>query len=337
MKVISEERTVNYPPPTSDAAPRLGIDLGGTNMQAALVDERSAILARTWRPTRAHEGSEAVLGRIEEAVREVCGKAGCDLNGIPAVGIVSPGGIDHASGVVLDAPNLGWTDLPLRELLQSRLGRPVVVENDVNGAVWGEYMATRQENAAARDLLGVWVGTGVGGGLILNGALHHGPLSTAGEIGQTVFAPHEPTGLRTVEDHASRTGYSRFIRQQLDSFPDSVLRAAVDAETGVVPAPELQRAWMGGDQLARRTIDGMTAALGVAIANTVTLLALDRVVIGGGVTEALGEPFLDAIRAVFGENVFPARGRSCSLSMTKLEADAGLIGAALLARTEGGP
>ncbi|TVQ55589.1 MAG: ROK family protein, partial [Phycisphaerales bacterium] len=293
--------------------------------------------ARTWRPTRAHEGSEAVLGRIEEAAREVCEKAGCDLAGIPAVGIVSPGGIDRASGVVLDAPNLGWTDLPLRELLQSKLGRPVVVENDVNGAVWGEYMAAREEDAEGSDLLGVWVGTGVGGGLILNGAIHHGPLSTAGEIGQTVIAPHEPTGLRTVEDHASRTGFSRFIRQQLESLPDSVLRAAVDAETGVVPAPELQRAWMGGDELARRTIDRVTNALGVAIANTVTLLAIDRVVIGGGVTEALGEPFLDAIRGVFEANVFPARCRSCSLQMTRLEADAGLIGAALLARTEARP
>ncbi len=317
-----------------DSSLCLGIDLSGTNLQAALVDEQNVIHARSWRRTLAREGSEAVLGRIEEAARDVCAEAGCELAAIPAVGIVSPGGIDHASGVVLDAPNLGWTDLPLRDLLQKRLGRPVIVENDVNGAAWGEFTARQGRDAAAGDLLGVWVGTGVGGGLILNGAIHHGPFSTAGEIGQTVIAPQERTGSRTVEDHASRTGFSRFIRGQLEVADDSVLRAAVDPETGIVPAPEFQRAWTGGDDLAGRTVARMSTALGTAIANTVTLLAIDRVVIGGGVTEVLGEPFLRLIRAVFEENVFPERCRSCALELTRLEADAGLVGAAMLARAE---
>ncbi len=131
------------------------------------------------------------------------------LDDISAIGVAAAGAIDIPRGVVLEAPNLGWHDVPLRDLLAGKLGRPVALDNDVNGAVWGEYHlgAGRGHD----DLLGVWVGTGVGGGLVLDGRLHHGQFFTAGEIGNTVMNPTGGPGERTVEDLCSRTAMKRVL------------------------------------------------------------------------------------------------------------------------------
>ena len=192
-----------------------------------------------------------------------------------------------------------------------------MLDNDVNGAIWSEH----QLGAAAGrgDLLGIWVGTGIGGGLVLNGSVYHGDLFTAGEIGHTVLMPDGAPGARTVEDLCSRTG----IHRQL---------AAGGADAEKLDTPALVRAYEDGDAQVVRIIDAGAVYLGVAIANMVTVLALPAVVIGGGITEAFGAPYLDRIRASFEEHVFPEQNRRCVLSMTELAADAGLLGAALLAR-----
>src|SRR6185503_21161577 len=208
----------------------IGIDLGGTNMQVGVVDARNRIIGREGKKTKSEEGQAHVISRIVRAVNQACDDARVNLKDIAAVGIAAPGAIDIPRGVVLEAPNLKWYNTPLRDLLSKRLKCPVVVDNDVNGAVWGEFIlgaGAKPPGADAEnggDVLGVWMGTGVGGGLVLNGRLFYGEFFTAGEVGQTVLFPHGDKGRRTVEDFCSRTGISRTIQERIGKYPKSALQ-----------------------------------------------------------------------------------------------------------------
>ncbi len=316
----------------------VGIDLGGTNMQIGVVDHRNRIIGRDRRKTLGHEGFPRTVRRIAEGVQAACTEADVSIKQIDAVGIAAPGAIDIPRGIVLDAPNLRWKNAPLRTVLSRLLGRPVVVDNDVNGAVWGEFVlgagrpirskAKKQPNSS---VLGVWLGTGVGGGLVFDDRLYHGPLFTAGEVGQTVLFPEGRKGRRIVEDFCSRTGMSRTVGMGLKNHSKSMLRAAFE-ETGIVDSRTLAAAYRKRDNLAVQVIDEAADLLGISIANWVTVLSLDLVIVGGGVAEALGAPFLKRVRSSFEKDVFPARCRKARLVLTQLEDDAGLLGAALLAR-----
>lgn len=315
----------------------VGIDLGGTNMQVGVVDARGRIIGREGKKTKSEEGQAEVINRIVRAVNQACDDARVTLKDIAAVGIAAPGAIDIPRGVVLEAPNLKWYDAPLRDILQKRLKRPVVVDNDVNGAVWGEFVLgagkiARRADGEGGDVLGVWMGTGVGGGLVINGRLFYGEFFTAGEVGQTVLFPNGGPGRRTVEDFCSRTGISRTIQERIKKYPKSILHEITEGTGKITGSKQLARAYRHKDPLAVSVVDESADLLGVAVANWITVLALDTVIIGGGVTEALGAPYLARIRQSFKKHVFPKRCQKCRLVMTKLKDDAGLLGAALLAR-----
>ncbi len=307
----------------------IGIDLGGTNAQIGVVEGARSLAARIGIKTKAGEGCEAVLDRLAEGIAKVCEQASARLDDIVAVGIAAPGAIDMPNGVVLEAPNLGWHNVPLRDFLVQRIGRPVVVDNDVNAAAWGEFRLGAAQGEA--DCLGVWLGTGVGGGIILNGRLHHGSLFTAGEFGQQVILPEESHGRRFIEDHCSRTGMSRLIRAWSVEFPDSKIASHNQSRGFITSNESLASAWNAGDALATKIVEHAARLLGVGIANAVTLLAVGCVVIGGGVTESLGQSFVNLVRQSFDAEVFPQANRRCRIVMTTLAEDAGLLGAAMLA------
>lgn len=318
---------------TSTASPAplvIGIDLGGTNMQFGVVNAGNEIIGRAKKKTKAAEGFDRVVDRLVEGATDAAREAGVDLQDIAAVGIASAGAIDAPNGVVLDSPNLGWRDVPFRDILRKRFNRPVVLENDVNGAVWGEYQLGAGKGGG--DVLGVWVGTGVGGGLVLNGRIYHGSFFTAGEIGHTIIDPHAPPGLAKLEEQCSRTGMSRLILARLHFYADSMLHESVDRRSGITGSKMLARAYEAKDALTVDVVHRAADLLGQSIANWVTVLALETVIIGGGVSEALGKPYLQRIRASFEKWVFPDRCRQAKLIPTMLLDDAGLLGAALLAR-----
>jgi glucokinase len=310
--------------------PVIGIDLGGTNMQVGVVARDSSILARAKHKTLADLGKTGVIERIVDSAREVCAEAGLRMTRIGALGIAAPGAIDIPRGIVLEAPNLKWVNVNLRMELKKRLGIPVILDNDVNAAVWGEFKLGAGRKVD--DLLGVWIGTGVGGGLVLDGRLHHGPFFTAGEIGQTIIMPDGKRGSRTIEDFCSRTGMSQIIQRRLRKHPRSILHGLTDTVTRQTGSKGLAMAYRQKDELAMDIVNRAAHLLGIVIANMVTMLAIKRVVVGGGVTEQLREPFLKKVRASFTEHVFPDRCKKCEIVYTKLEENAGLLGAALLAR-----
>jgi glucokinase len=313
----------------SDKKPVAGVDLGGTNMQIAIVDRDDKILARAKRKTKPDEGRDAVVQRIADAVEEAATGAKLKMSDLAAIGIGAPGAVDPKDGVVLEAVNLRWNDVNLADLLKKRTGLTTFVDNDVNVAVYGENQLGAGEKSS--DLLGVWIGTGIGGGLILNGALYYGTFLTAGEIGHTVLFPGNPPGSRSLENNCSRTAIADRLARLIRANRKSAITSLVDGDLTQIKSGVIAKAYEKEDPLTMEVIDNAADMIGIAIANCVTLLSLGRVVLGGGLTEAIGAPLVERVRKAARQYVFPEKARNVKIVGTKLLDDAGAVGAALIA------
>lgn len=307
-----------------------GIDLGGTNIQAAIYDTaKKEIVIRDGTKTKATEGSDAVLGRIAKICNKLMDKANLKPEEIAGLGIGAPGAIDFDHGLVLDAPNLGWVDYPLQKELSKLLPFQVVIDNDVNVGAWGEYKAGAGKGYD--DQMAVFVGTGVGAGIILNGKVYSGARHTAGEIGPTIIAGRGSLGHRTVEDLASRTAMVRRIRHMIEYNHPSVVKDIVEGDLTRIRSKVIAQAFEKGDALTVEIVEDAARYIGMAIANAVTLMSLPCIVLGGGASEALGKPWLKLVRASFEQHVFPDKLKDTKIVLSELEDNAGPIGAALLA------
>ncbi len=312
----------------------IGIDLGGTNAQIGLVDSCGQVVERLHMPTKAEDGSKHTITRLAEGIHAVCAAAaGTTPDAASAIGIGAAGSIDAATGTIVEAPNLRWTNVPLASMLHKELGDlPIVIDNDVNAAIAGEaaYGAARNE----RDVLGVWVGTGIGGGIILDGNLIRGPLGSAGEIGRTLLLSASPIGMQRLEDICSRASITRRLHELIQTNHPTSLRDALLASDNprAFPAKLVAEAYAAGDELVRTVIDEAADLLGRGIASACTLLGTPLVVMGGGLTEALGQPYVDAIGASCNHHVLPRLQGHMRFCITALGPDAGIIGAATLSR-----
>ncbi len=308
-----------------------GVDLGGTNIQVGILSADGRVLGRCKRKTKASEGRDEVVRRVLESIQRALDEARIPRDRLFAVGVGAPAVVDFDKGLVVKAGNLGWEDVPLRAILSEQLRVPVALDNDANCAAWGEAQL-----GAARgreNLLAVWVGTGVGGGLLLGGRVWRGPRLTAGEIGYVVLFPNGQPGMMTVEDICSRTGMVNALRRLLPAHPESVLHRLIAEkadESGAISSSMIARAYEKDDELVRKVVDRSAELLGGAIANLVTVLSIDCVVLGGGVTEALGEPYVARVRKGFDRVVFPSSLRRIDFLASTLNDDAGMLGAAML-------
>ena len=309
--------------------PVIGIDLGGTNMQIGAVNVAAKIVGRAKKKTRATEGLKAVVERLCEGVAEACGEAGLKVKDCAALGIGAPGAIEPHDGVVINAPNLGWRDVQLADILRKKLGIPVVVDNDVNVAVLGEHRLGAGKNVS--DMMGLWLGTGVGGGFIFNGELYYGANFSAGEVGHTMLFPYNPPGSRKVEDNCSRTAVVARILGLCRNHK-SIIPELADGNLSEVRAKTVSMAYNRKDKVTVDVINNVAELLGIVCANYVTALSLPMVVLGGGLTEALGEALVKPVREHTRRLVFPESLRSVEVLGTRLESDAGLLGAAIMAR-----
>lgn len=326
--------------------PIVGVDLGGTNVQIGVVDPAGHIIGRARLKTRAEEGQAAVIGRIVGGIREACEEAQVAPAQLGGVGIGAPGAIDPTAGVVIEAVNLRWNNTPLAKLIKDKLrpGGRVVLDNDVNAAIYGEWRMGAAQGA--QDVLGVWVGTGIGGGLILNGRMYSGGFFTAGEIGHTTLIPGAPLGRRSFEQNCSRTAIVERLIALLKANQKSKLLDYVeikdskahrdDEKYRKVGSKTIAQAFTNKDRLTVQVVEEVARLVAIPIANMVTVLSLPKVVLGGGFTEALGEPFVKLVREDVRELVFPARCKAVEVVASLLEDDAGLLGAAMLARDSAG-
>lgn len=314
----------------------LGIDLGGTKILAAVVDEEGTLLADEKKATRAEGGPEVVIERIVEVAKEAIAESGVRPSTVIATGIGAPGPVDSDQGIVYSPPNLPqWEEVPLGPRLSKALGMPVFVDNDVNLGTLGEYISGAGQGS--QHMVAIFIGTGIGGGLIVDGQLHRGFRGAAGEIGHMTVVPNGPLcgcGRQgCLEALASRTAMEREIQVALATGQSSAV--------GQLIASSKQKRLTSGviaDALAMKDplmIDVITKVqfyLGVAVASIVNFFDPETVVLGGGVVEALGQSFVDPIgdmaRPLFLQQKDAARVRIVPASLGD---HAGVRGAAIMA------
>lgn len=306
----------------------VGVDLGGTNMQIGVIDDAGSLVVQHKCKTRADRGADHVYTRLVEAIERACAEAGFEPGSLRAVGLAAAAAVNSAAGVILEAPNIGWRDFPIAEALRGRLGAPVALENDVNAAVVGEHRfgALRGESEA----LGVWIGTGVGGAVILNGALHRGAFETAGEIGHITLIPGAPLGARTLEDVCSRSAVVARLAKLARSKP-TMLHDLAPSGVASIRSSVLARAYHAGDPLTREVVDESADLLGVGIGSCATLLSIPVIILGGGLVEAIGAPYVERIRESVRRHVFPESVRGVRIVETMLREKAGVLGAGAIA------
>lgn len=304
----------------------VGVDVGGTNIEVGLVDAEHRVHARAKARTPT-AGPDAVLAAISELVQ------GLDAEPV-SVGVGIPGVVHE--GRVLTVPNLdGWHEpVDLVEELTNRLGLPVTLGNDADAGLLGEWLAGAA--VGARDVLGLWMGTGIGGGLILDGRPHHGARGAAGEIGHVVVQAGGALctcGRRgCVEAYAGRRSMQGVATTMAEAgWQTSLFEIQEQERKPKLTSAVWARALGDGDELAGKLFDTAIETLGVAIGSAVNLLDLDTVIVGGGLAEKLGQPLADRIGAAAAPWMLQA-SPDLRFAVSTLGDDAGVVGAAALGR-----
>jgi glucokinase len=314
----------------------LGADLGGTNARAAVVDAVSGEIVSAHKEPLRERSPERVVEVVSQALLRAASAAGISPASAGVVGVGVAGQCLGTTGVVLNAPNLGWRDVPFGELLSAALHVPVKVANDLAAAAWGE-----KRFGAAKgidDVVLVFVGSGVGSGIIVGGRLHAGATGVAGELGHVKVRPaRAETALRRcgcgergcLEAYASGMNVAARVRKEIAAGARTAVRDLALGDLARVTASLVDDAHRAGDAYARALWDEVGELLGTAIANLVTLLNPARVILGGGVL--LGCPALAAVvRQHFDATVSRSALRGLSIERAWLGDDAGVIGAAVL-------
>ena len=309
----------------------LGIDIGGTKLAAGVVDADGKMLERGEVPTLAHEGPEPVLERIVGLGRDLLARAAARKEPAQRIGIGCAGPVDLKAGKVFNPPNLpGWSEVSLVRLIESALGLPAILENDANAAALGEfrYGAGR----GARSLVYFTVSTGIGGGIILDGKVWHGLKYAAGEVGHMTVCPDGPAcgcGNRgCLEAMASGPSIARRAREVVASGrPTRLCEIPKPTSADVVCLAQK------GDAVAREVWDEAVRYLGIGVAAAITILAPERIVLGGGVTKA-GDFLFEPLRAEVRRRVKLVPVESVPILPAALGPDVGILGAAAVAMGE---
>jgi len=307
----------------------VGIDIGGTKIAGALVNEAGEILRDLKVPTPANDPA-ALQAAVVKMVEEL--RSGEQVN---AVGVAAAGFIDANQSVVYYAPNLSWRNEPLKEKLEAELGLPVVIENDANAAGWAEYRFGA--GAGYHHMMMLTIGTGVGGAIVANGELFRGGFGIGAELGHMNFIPKgKLCGCGQhgcLEQYGSGTALLNSAKELVASDSEEAKRLKeLSDSVPELTGNEVYKAIQEGDPGALRLLAELGSNLGLAVASLVAVLDPEIVVIGGGVSAA-GELLLEPIRAAYLEHL-PARGFRPELKIVgaQLHNDAGVVGAADLAR-----
>lgn len=311
----------------------VGIDLGGTKILAAAVGSGGRILGRAKRSTKSEQGQKAVLDRMAECAREAVANAGLSFADVQGVGIGAPGPLEPEEGVVIFAPNLsGWKNVPVKASLEKTLRKPVFLDNDVNVGTLGEHALGAGKGVG--DLVGIFIGTGIGGGVILNGRLHRGFNKTSGEIGHMMIEKGGPKcgcGNRgCLEALASRTAIARDIAAAIRSGKRSVLGRRGNIDPSELKSGDISRALKAGDGVALRVIRRAARAIGVSVVNVIHLLNPEMIILGGGAM-AFGDFLLPVVRKTVAKRALPLTADNVKIVPALLADDSGVLGAAVLA------
>jgi glucokinase len=315
----------------------VGVDLGGTKILAGVFKRSFECVGSSKVSTKSQRGVDAVIERIARCIKDAVDEADLSLKQVAGVGVGAPGAVDFSEGRVIFAPNMeGWKDVPLKKSLEKILDVPVFVENDGNICALGVHVA--ELKAKPKNLVGIFVGTGIGGGLIVNGELYSGFNHTAGEIGHMVVDLNGPKcgcgNKGCWEALASRTAIFQQIKAGVKDGQKTILTEMLGDDLADLRSGDLRKAIRRGDKFVDKIIEGAAEYLGIGIANLVNILGPEVVVLGGGVIEALADEMMSVIVETAQDYVMPGTMKGVEIIASKLGDNAGITGAAVLAHRE---
>jgi len=311
----------------------IGIDLGGTNIKFGLFDIDLNLIDKTSTTTKADMGPQAVIEKICRMNQWILGKNDLSVEDVGAVGIGVPGPSKISEGIILAAPNLPmFKNVPIREMLSFRLGKKVAFENDANIACWGEYVVGAGKGV--RNMVFLTLGTGIGGGIINNGQLVHGCADGAAEIGHMIIYPEGrqcACGQKgCVEAYASANSTAARAAEAIQQGAESTLKNVLET-TGRITCKDVYEHLAAGDGLAKKITNGTAQVLALCCVNILHITEPKRILFAGGMIAA-GNILLDRIKDYFNEFVWPLKPEPLELCFASLGEDAGIIGAAALAK-----
>jgi glucokinase len=310
----------------------VGVDLGGTNIAVGLVPFQGGdVHGLRSQPTQGQRGPKFVVDRIVEMVDSaIADVVGVDGRGqVAGVGIGSPGPLDRASGMVINTPNLGWRNFPLRDLIANALRLPATLDNDANCATYGEWWLGA--GRGVETLVGLTLGTGIGGGIVLNGEIHHGVSDVAGEIGHMTI---DSTGRHCncgnygcLEAYASGPAIALRAIEGIQAGVNTVLTELVGGRLESITAATVYEGVVLEDAYATEVMKDTAKFLGTGVANLINILNPGMIVISGGVTRA-GEHLFDPLRAEVRRRAFKSAEEHCQIVPAQMPDRAGVVGAA---------
>ena len=308
--------------------------MGGTKILAGVFNPQLKCLGRSKMSTKSERGPDPVINRIARCVQDVVDECDLNLKQVKGVSVGAPGAVDSESGRVIFAPNLGWEDVPLKKELEKQLELPVFVENDCSICTLGVYDIELERKP--RNMIGIFIGTGIGGGLILEGKLYSGFNRTAGEVGHMVL---EVTGPKCgcgnrgcFEALASRAAIFRKIQTAIKDGQKTLLTEMLGDDLENLRSGDLRKAIKRGDKFVEGVIEEAAEYTGIAVANLINIFNPEVVVLGGGVIQALEDEMMAIIVETATEYAMPGTTKGIEIIASKLGDDAGIFGAAVLAR-----
>jgi glucokinase len=316
--------------PGPDAKYWVGFDLGGTKMHCALFDEQMRKVGHRKRRTRQDLGVEGGLERIAETVLRLTDDLEILPSQIAGIGIGCPGPVEWDKGLVRVAVNLGWVNVKVGSFMEKKFNCPVAVLNDVDAGVYGEH--TAGAGMGARSTVGIFPGTGIGGGCVYDGQILRGKRLSCMEIGHIKISGSGRTGgscmTGTLEAEASRLAIAAEVAKLAYRGEAPNLHAAVGCDLGAIRSKVIFEAIAAGDVEVEKVLMSACETIGQAIANIVLLICPDCVVLGGGLVDAMPERFLKHITAVARSSVFECYRDQFEVRLAKLGDDAGAVGCA---------
>ncbi len=314
----------------------IGFDLGGTKMLAVVFDERLKMLAKKRRKTRSGEGEVVSMDRIAETIQMALEEAGADAESVAGIGAGVPGPLDLQKGMILEAPNLGWKNVALQDYLSKKFKCPAVICNDVDGGVFGEYVMGAGQGY--RSVLGVFPGTGIGGGFVYEGQIFRGTRSSCMEVGYLQVASEGPLAGAgppgTLEGLASRLAISAEAAKAVYRGQAPHLRELAGTDISRIRSSMLAKSIALGDKVIEQIVSRAAEQVGRGIGSLINILAPDVVVLGGGLVEAMPRLYLDAVSQGLKKTVLPSLADCARLKVSELGDYAGATGAAALVRQE---
>ena len=311
---------------------KLGIDLGGTNIAVGVVDENYKIIATAQCSTGADRDNDAIISDIAKTALEAIDNAGLSVKDISGAGIGAPGTVDPKNGIIVYSNNIAFKNVPITDLLKEKTGLDFYLENDANCAAWGEYLAGAGKDA--KNFIMITLGTGVGGGIVINGKLYTGCNYAGGELGHTVisFDGEACTCGRhgCYEAYASVTALIRQTKQAMIKSKDTLMWKFCGGDLNNVTGKTAFKAAKNGDKVADRVVNKYAEYVGVGVANIMNIFQPDIICIGGGISRE-GERLLEPVRDfVMCENYARNSKIEGEIKAATLGNDAGIIGAAYI-------